>query len=62
MDEVGKNTNMKNDGKVGGEQLLKEKGQRANITAATSDAHFTVLGFTAATGEPVMWAIIFPGT
>ena len=61
VDEVGNNTNMKDDGKVGGEQFLKEKGQRAKITAATTDAHFTVLGFTAATGEPVMCAIIFPG-
>ena len=42
VDEVGNNTNMKDDGKVGGEQLLKEKGQRAKITAATSDANFTV--------------------
>ena len=49
VDEVENNTNMKDDGKVGGEQLLKEKGQRAKITAATNDAHFTVLVFTAAT-------------
>ena len=61
VDEVGNNTNMKDDGKVGGERLLKEKGQRAKITAATSDANFTVLGFTAKTGEPVMCVIIFPG-
>ena len=60
VDEVGNNTNMKDDVKVGGKRLLKEKGQRAKITAATTDAHFTVLGFTAATGEPVMCAIIFP--
>ena len=26
VDEIGNNTNMKNDGKVGGKQLLKEKG------------------------------------
>ena len=61
VDEVGNNTNMKYDGKVGGERLLKEKGQKAKITDATSDAHFTVLGFTAATGKPVMHAIIFRG-
>ena len=54
VDEVGNNANMKDYGKVWGERLLKEKGQKAKITAATSDAHFTVLGFTAATGEPVM--------
>ena len=36
-DEVVNNTNMKDDGKVGGERLLKEKIQKAKITAATSD-------------------------
>ena len=51
LDEVGNNTNMKDDGKVRGERLLKQKGHRAKITAATTDAQFTVLGFTAATGE-----------
>jgi hypothetical protein len=56
VDEVG---NMKDDGCVGGERLLKARGQTAEVTAATSEAHFTVLGFTAATGEPVMFAIIF---
>jgi hypothetical protein len=59
VDEVGNNTNMKDDGRVGGERLLKARGQTAEVTAATSEAHFTVLGFTAATGEPVMCAIIF---
>ena len=37
LDEVGNNTNMKDYGKVGGGQLFKEKGQKAKITAATSD-------------------------
>ena len=41
---------MKDDGNVGGEILLKEKHQKVKVTSATSDAHFTVLGFTAATG------------
>jgi hypothetical protein len=59
VDEVGNNTNMKEDGRIGGERLLKARGQTAEVTAATSDAHFTVLGFTAGTGEPVMCAIIF---
>ena len=61
VDEVGNNTNMKDDEKFGGERFLKEKGQKAKINAATSDENLTVLGFTAATGEPVMCAIIFPG-
>jgi hypothetical protein len=50
---------VKDDGRVGGERLLKARGQAAEVTAATSEAHFTVPGFTAATGEPVMFAIIF---
>jgi hypothetical protein len=59
VDEVGNNTNMKEEGRIGGERLLKAEGQSAGVTAATSSAHFSVLGFTAGTGEPVMCAIIF---
>ena len=62
VDEVGNNTNMKEDGRVGGERLLKAKGTKASISASTTDAHYTVLGFTAATGEAVMCAIIFAGS
>ena len=62
VDEVGNNMNMKDNGRVGGERLLKGRGQTAEITTATSEAHFTVLGFTAATGEPVMCAIFFAGS
>ena len=51
----------KDDGNVVGELLLKEKDQKAKITAATSDAHLTVLGFTDGILEPVMCALIFPG-
>ena len=53
---------MKGDGRIGGGEngrLLKARGQMAEVTAARSKAHFTVRGFTAATGEPVMCAIIF---
>ena len=59
VDEVGNNTNMKDDGCVGGERLLKARGQMAEVTAATPEADFNVLGFTAATGETVMCEIIF---
>jgi hypothetical protein len=34
------------------------KGDRATIVAATDDAHFTTLGFTALTGELVMVVVI----
>ena len=59
VDEVGNNTNMKDDGNVGGEKLLKKKGSKARVTAATNYAHFTAHGFTSGTGAPVMCAIIF---
>ncbi len=59
VDEVGSNTSTTNDGKVGGEKFLCERTARPQIRAATKDSHFTVLGFTAATGEPIMCAIIF---
>ena len=59
VDEVGNNTNMKEDGRVGGEKKIGVKGEQAQTTIATNDAHYTMLGFTAATGEPVMCAVIF---
>ena len=42
VDEVGNNTNKKDDGKIGGEKLLKVKGNKVIIMAATADQHFTV--------------------
>jgi hypothetical protein len=59
VDEVGSNTCTTKDGHVGGEKFLCQADSRPQIKAATKDSHFTVLGFTAATGEPVMCAIIF---
>ena len=59
VDEVGSNTSTTKDGHVGGEKFLCEAHGRPQVKAATKDSHFTVLGFTAATGEPVMCAIIF---
>ena len=59
VDEVGSNTSTTKDGHVGGEKFLCEANGRPQIKAATKDSHFTVLGFTSATGEPVMCAIIF---
>jgi hypothetical protein len=59
VDEVGSNTSTTKDGNVGGEKFLCEASGRPQIKAATKDSHFTVMGFTAATGESVMCAIIF---
>jgi hypothetical protein len=59
VNEVGNNTNMKEDGHIGGERLLQARGQTAEVTAVTSNAHFAMFGFTAGTGEPVICAMIF---
>ena len=59
VDEVGSNTSTTKDGNVAGEKFLCERTACPQIRAATKDSHFTVLGFTAATGEPVMCAIKF---
>jgi len=61
VDEVGSNTSQAKDGAVGGQTYLCSKTGRPQQRAATKDAHFTVLGFTAASGEPLMCAIIFSG-
>ena len=59
VDEVGNNTNMKDDGNVGGEKLLKKKVSKARVMAATNYAHFTAHRFMSGTGAPVTCAIIF---
>ena len=57
VDELGCNTNQKQDGD--NEKYLCPKSGRPQQRAATKDSHFTVLGFTAADGNPLMCAIIF---
>jgi hypothetical protein len=61
VDEVGNNTNQKNDGHIGGGRFLCERGTTPKQICSTKDAHFTVLGFTSANGQPVMCVIIFEG-
>mmetsp|Transcript_50208 Transcript_50208/g.92848 ORF Transcript_50208/g.92848 Transcript_50208/m.92848 type:complete len:263 (-) Transcript_50208:492-1280(-) len=43
----------------GQQKDVVKKGTRSKKSVPTSDGHFTLLGFTAATGEPVMCAVIF---
>jgi hypothetical protein len=57
VDELGCNTNQKQDGD--NEKYLCPKSGRPQQRSATKDSHFTVLGFTAADGNPLMCAIIF---
>lgn len=59
VDEVGNNTSQAKDGNIGGEKFLCGSGGRPQQRSNTKDAHFTVLGFTAASGEAIMCAIIF---
>ena len=54
VDEVGNNANVKDDGRVGGEKKIGAKGERAQQTVTSNGAHFTLLGFTAGTGEPML--------
>lgn len=62
VDEVGNNLNMKNDKPIGGQKRFKEKSRKAKVAVSTADAHYTVLGFTSGTGEPIMCAVIFSAT
>jgi hypothetical protein len=59
VDEVGSNTDMKKDKQQGKQRVIAEKGCQGTRSAITSDLHYTVMGFTAATGEPVMCCVIF---
>lgn len=59
VDEVGNNTCQKEDGNKGGGKYLTERCQEPRNACSTSDAHWTCLGFTAGTGEPVLCVIIF---
>lgn len=62
-DEVGSNTSQKGDGHVGGKKLVCEFQCVPQEKASNNQKHFTVLGFTALTGEPVMsCAVIIQGT
>jgi len=59
VDETGVNTNQKADGAVGDQKFVVGKHQEdVGLCGATTDIHFTVLVFTAATGQPIMCSVI----
>jgi hypothetical protein len=58
VDETGSNTNMRKD-KVGSKRVIAEKGFSGEVQAISTDLRYTTMGFTAATGEPVMCCVIF---
>ena len=61
VDEVSGDTSQEGDGAVGGQKKIVPRGTAPKESAATNINHFTMLGFTAATGEPVMCALIMKG-
>ena len=60
-DETGGNTCQRDDGHVGGERMICEIGTRPQETISNKAHHFTVMGLTLLTGEPLLCVIIFSG-
>jgi hypothetical protein len=59
VDEMGSNTNQKLDEHIGGQLfVVRAAKQEVGDLGAANDIHFTVLVFTAGTGEPVMVAVL----
>jgi hypothetical protein len=59
VDETSCNTNMKDDGHIGGRRYVMARNQvKGARTGAATDIHFTVLAFTSGTGEVIMCAVI----
>lgn len=57
-DEVGTDTAQDKDKNVGGTVYVTIDGQRASLPSSKASSRFTVLGVTAATGEPLMCIVI----
>ena len=51
VDEVGTNTNMKDDNRVGGERVIALVGEDAKETVSVSDHHYTTLGLQPETAD-----------
>ena len=54
MDEVGGNTSQKGYVQIGGELMLCETGKTPQRKISVKSKHYTCLGLTALSGEPVM--------
>jgi hypothetical protein len=61
VDEVGNNTNRKHDAATTNAKAIVERGTNAKIPSVSTDNRWTALGFTAASGKPVMCVVIFQG-
>ena len=61
VDEVGSDLSQKGDGHIGGSKYACERGTVPQNKVQHTDKHFTLLGFTALTGDPVLCLIIIAG-
>ena len=61
VDEVGSDTSQEGDGYAGGAKYLFGRGGDTYQQSSMNDKHFTILGFTALNGEPVLCLIIIAG-
>ena len=61
VDEVGSDLSQKGDGHIGGAKYACEKGTHSQNKVQHTDKHFTLLGFIALTGEPVLCLVILAG-
>ena len=61
VDEVGSDTSQKGDGHIGGAKYYCARGWIPQNQASSNDKHFTVLGFTALNGKPVMCLVVIAG-
>lgn len=60
-DEVGSDLSMKGDGRVGGQKFMCGRGNEPYNKSSNRSKHFTCLGLTLLTGEPLMCVVIFAG-
>ena len=61
LDEARGNINMKGDRHIDGEMYLCEPGVIPQQKLSRADKHFTLLGLTLLSGEPLMCVVIFAG-
>ena len=60
-DEVGTDTAQDKDGHIGGQTYLSVGDRQINLESSKATNRFTVIGLTAATGDPVMCIVIIAG-
>lgn len=61
LDEVGCNTSQECDNAIGGKLFLTGKNDQPYRSVSSRHSHFTVLGVTALSGEPVLCVVIISG-